>query len=333
MRFAVHLGRVVTAVVATYFALASVADGGPQLGINRLEGVLRSGGRDRPVVKVRLILERGMRPVGETISGTDGRFYFDGLLPSDYVLETEETRIFKATTTRLRIYQHTTQEGTKNHVNVTLPLKESGPVAVGTIAADEDPEVPEAARKRYESGHRSASAGDTNKAIAEFRAAIEAWPAYYGARLNLGKELRRHGRFVEALEALEPLRASAPKKPEPLIEIGIVNMALSKREEAAAALKEAVRLDQASWSAHLYLGYALVDINDEEAEPHFWRALKLNEKEAAKAHLALARLADRYGYTKEALEQLDAYLRVEPNAPEADSVRKLAEKLRKKLPK
>jgi tetratricopeptide (TPR) repeat protein len=325
--------RLVTAIGMALVILGTTSVRARQVGINRLEGFLRAAGRERPVVKVRLILERGMRPVGETISGTDGRFYFDGLLPSDYVLETEETKVFKPTTTRLRIYQYTTQEGTNSHVTVTLPLKENSPVVVGTVAADEDRGVPEEAHKRFESGHRAAATGDASKAISEFRAALEAWPTYYGARLELGRELRKHGRFKEALEALEPLRSSAPKKAEPLIEIGIVNMALSKREAATIALKEAVRLDDASWSAHLYLGYALVDEHDEEAEPHFWRALKLNEKEAAKAHLALARLADRYGYAKEALEQLDAYLKLEPDSPDSDSIRKLAEKLRKKLQK
>ncbi len=307
--------------------------GAQEIGINRLEGNLRSGGRERPVVKVRLILERGMRPVGETISGTDGRFYFDSLLPSDYLLETEETPVFQATTTRLRIYQYTAQEGTNNHVSVTLPLKENATVIVGTVAADVDTGAPEAARKHLDAGQRAALSGDSAKAITEFRTALSMWPEYYGARLDLGRELRKQGKFKDALEALEPLRTRAPKKAEPLIEIGIVNMALDHRDTAADALKAAIRLDDSNWSAHLYLGYALVDVNDEEAEPHFWRALKLNEKEAVKAHLALARLAARYGYTKDAVDQLDAYLRLEPNAPDAESVRKLAEKLRKQLPK
>jgi tetratricopeptide (TPR) repeat protein len=277
-------------------------------------------------------MEQGMRPAGETISGTDGRFRFDGLLPTDYVIETEETPVFKPTRTRIRIYQHTVQEGTNTHVNLTLPLKETTTVAPGVVSATLDVEVPGRARERYERGRSAAAAGDARKAVREFRAALEAHPAYYAARLDLGKELRKLGNFSEALEALEPLRAAASDQAEPLIEIGIANMGLGRREAAAAALREAVKLDGGSWSAHLYLGYALLDVNDEEAEPHFWRALKINGKAAAKAHLALARLADKYGFHKEAIEQLDAYLAIEPNAPDAAAVRELAEKLRKKLP-
>jgi tetratricopeptide (TPR) repeat protein len=333
MRLLLRLGY-----LGALLGLASIATGATpaartQIGINRLEGILRSSGRERPVVKVRLILERGMRPVGETIAGTDGRFRFEGLLPSDYVLETEETLVFKATTTRLRIYQHTTQEGTNNHVNVTLPLKQADPITTGTVSATLDVAVPASARDRFAAGRSAAASGDTSKAISEYRAAIEAHPDYYSARLELGKEFRKLGRFAEALEALEPLRRIAPREAEPLIEIGVSNMGLSKRDVATTALTEAVRLDASSWSAHLYLGYALVDVKDEQAEPHFWTALKLNEKAAAKAHLALARLADKYGFPKDAVEQLDAYLALEPNAPDSDAVRKLADKLRKKLPK
>jgi tetratricopeptide (TPR) repeat protein len=94
-----------------------------------------------------------------------------------------------------------------------------------------------------------------------------------------------------------------------------------------------VTLDDGNWLAHLYLGYALVDIDDEKAEPHFWKALKINAKEAAQAHLALARLAHKYGYPKDAVEQLDAYLTLRPDAPDAASVRKLRDSLKKELPK
>ena len=83
-----------------------------------------------------------------------------------------------------------------------------------------------------------------------------------------------------------------------------------------------------SWAAHYFLGLALFDSDGNSAGKEFQRALELNEKKAAHAHVALARLALRNGSQQIALKHLDAYLALEPHAPDAETVRKFAERLR-----
>ena len=75
-------------------------------------------------------------------------------------------------------------------------------------------------------------------------------------------------------------------------------------------LEAALRIAEASWAAHLYLGWALLEQDQAKAEPHFQRALEIDEQKAARAHLALARLAEAKGQRMVALSHLDAYLAV-----------------------
>jgi tetratricopeptide (TPR) repeat protein len=104
---------------------------------------------------------------------------------------------------------------------------------------------------------------------------------------------------------------------------------LKRRSEAARELNDAIRLEEASWAAHLYLGWAVLESDTKTASKHFTRALELDEQKAARAHLALGQIANNEGRREEAFKHLVAYLTLAPNASDAAAVRKLAETLRK----
>jgi tetratricopeptide (TPR) repeat protein len=101
------------------------------------------------------------------------------------------------------------------------------------------------------------------------------------------------------------------------------------RQEAAEHLSKALELDEPNWAAHLYLGWTLLETKPESAEPHFNRALQLDEHKAVRAHLALARIADAKGLRQIAIDHLEAYLKLAPDASDAESARLLAERLRR----
>src|SRR5215203_3569541 len=70
---------------------------------SRIEGRLLTRGRHPGNVRIRLILQDGLRPVGETMSQTDGRFEFNNLIEGNYVIEVEETAIFQAARATLEL--------------------------------------------------------------------------------------------------------------------------------------------------------------------------------------------------------------------------------------
>ena len=299
--------------------------------VHSIEGRIRQHNKSVDNIRVRLIRVPQMQPIADTFTTHDGQFVFQRVPTGDYIVETFETDMYEATETSVAIYPSNTVEPRPTSVTVfvDLPVK-PGPekVAPGEVKADVDLNVPGKALKHYHAGMQKLGKGDSEEGIAELRTAIDIFPSYYAARLELGRELRFKKRFAEALEIVEPLSQIAPRRADPRIERGIILLSLKRREDAINELEAALRLTEASWAAHLYLGWALLEQDEARAEPHFQRAIEIDERKAARAHLALARLAEAKGNRLMALNHLDAYLALAPNADDAEAARKLAERLR-----
>lgn len=315
--------------LALSLAPAAVAQG--ERIYHRIEGRLQARTLNVRNIRVRLLRLPEMRPLTETFSRPEGQFTFGQLSSGDYVIETVETDDFEATYTTVAVHPPNPAAPTAQTVNIIVHLSlkpiELGPPP-GTVPADVDTDVPKDAAKRFRAGMKAVGDNKSERAVAEFRAAIELYPKYYAARLELGRELRLQKQFGEAEAALRPLVEVAPKHAEPRIELGIVLLSLGKREQAADQLREAVRLKETNWAAHLYLGWALLETDSAQAAGHFQRALVLDEPKAARAHLALARLAQEKGDRSRAVHHLDSYLQLAPEAGDAEAARKLADSLR-----
>ena len=299
--------------------------------VHRIEGRIRQRNKSVDNIRVRLIRFPQMQPIADTFTRQDGEFLFQRVPTGDYIIETFETDLYEATETSVAVYPPNPSEPrpTTTAVFVDLPLKSSPEkLPPGELMADVDLNVPQKALKHYHAGMQKLGKGESEKGMAELRQAIHLFPSYYAARLELGRELRFKKRFTEALDVLEPLPQIAPKRAEPRIERGIALLSLKRREEAVHELESALRLAEASWAAHLFLGWALLEDDAAKAEPHFERALEIDEVKAARAHLALARLAEAKGNRPVALSHLDAYVTVAPNAEDAEATRKLAQRLR-----
>lgn len=312
--------------VVLALALTAGAQGGR---VHRIEGRLQARTLNVRNIRVRLLRMPEMRPLTETFTRPEGQFTFSLLSAGEYLIETVETDMFEATSTPVTIYVPNPPTPQTVTVIIELSLK---PVVLGAppgkVAADVDVKVPKDAAKRFQAGMKAAADKDSPRAVSEFKAAIELYPKYYAARLELGRELRLQKQFGEAEAALRPLVEVAPKHAEPRIELGIALLSLGKREEAADQLREAVRLEETNWAPHLYLGWALLETDGAQAAEEFKRALQLDEVKAARAHLALARLAQERGDRRLALKHLDSYLELAPEAGDAQAARKLADSLR-----
>lgn len=298
---------------------------------HRIEGRIQQRNRQVDNIRVRLLKQPEMQPIADTFTRRDGQFVFQRVPTGDYTVETFETENFEATQTNVSVFPTDLLEPRPVSVTVfvELPLK-AAPVSAppDELMADVDLNVPKKALKHYQAGMKKLEKGDSAQGINELRAAVELHPTYYAARLELARELRLQKRFQDALEIARPLNQIAPRRPEPHIEHGIILLALERRAESVKELSTALQLRETDWATHLYLGWALLESDALKAETHFQRALKLDEQKAARAHLALARLAESKGERLLALDHLDAYLSLSPQAHDAEATRKLAERLR-----
>jgi tetratricopeptide (TPR) repeat protein len=189
--------------------------------------------------------------------------------------------------------------------------------------------VPKDARKHYAAGFKAIKGGDSKRAIAELQEAVKIHPPYYGARLELGRELAAQKRYQEAADILKPLGRIAPKRREARAEYGKVLLNLRLREAAAGELLAALRLDDSDWEANYYLGWALLETDGPSAEQYFLRSLDLNQEKAVRAYIALAQLAEVKGRHAVAIKHLETYLALAPDAPDATFARQLVERLRR----
>ena len=295
--------------------------------VHQLEGRLQSKNGVVPAMRIRLVRRDSLEPVAETFSRADGGFVFSRITDGDYLIETFETDVYEATSTEAS-FRPRPRRATYLNVYVDIPLKSAPGIKTGVIAADVDLNLPKAAVKHYRAGSKALKDNNFEVAEKEFRQAIAEYHNYYQARLDLGRELRFRKRFADGAEILFPLLQIAPRRAEPRVEYGICVLELNRRDEATSELRRAVEMDQYNWASHLYLGWALLETSPEEAEPHFKRALELNEKKAARAYLSLARIADSQGHNDLAIKYLEAYLAIMPDASDADAARKLLAKLR-----
>ena len=295
-----------------------------------VEGHLRTHGRGQIVgLRIRLTRQNGTRQFTETFSESDGRFSFRQVSSGDYLVEIVESADFLPAAASVSIQASPSISRTVVSVLIDLMPKPSpGTRSASVLMADVDTKVPEPAAKHYVAGLKALKSKDSDKAISEFKAALEVYPNYYAARLELGREYRTLKRFQEAAETLKSLSQLAPTRAEPHLEYALVLLGLGSREESIKELRTAIELEEQSWAAHYFLGLALFDSNGTEAEKEFQRAIELNEKKAARAHVALARLFLRKGEQKAALKHLDTYLTLEPNAPDVETLRKFADRLR-----
>jgi tetratricopeptide (TPR) repeat protein len=282
-------------------------------------------------VRVRLLRLPEGRPVTETFTRSEGQFRFTQVAEGEYAVETFETEKFEAALKNVSVNPLVRNQPTTFNVSIELSeraAEDGGEMSPpGTAAADVDAGVPRKAVEHYLAAMKALRDGDSERATSEFKKAIAAHTPYYAARLEYGRELRRRDEAA-AEEVLRPLLDTAPRKVAARVEYGRVLLALKRRDEAVAQFEVAAGLTGAGWEPHYYLGWALLETHADKAETHLRKAVALDEVSAARAHLALARLAHARGQRAAAVAHLEAFLALSPDSQEAASARDLAEKLR-----
>jgi tetratricopeptide (TPR) repeat protein len=317
-------------IILIFASTPAIAQSDSRTVYHQIEGRIQHKTGRVANLRVRLLKLPEMRPIAETFSRPEGQFTFNQITAGEYSIETMETDIYEASLTNVLVNPIPRNRPSVFTVFVEVPLKPPPPrVKPGEVMADVDLNVPKEAQKHYQAGIKNLHAGKSSEAIREFQAAVTKHSRYYAARLELGRELRQQKRLQEAEEVLQPLIEIAPNRADPRLELGIVELMLNRRSEAIVSLREALARHETNWATHLYLGWALLETAAvDEAATHFQRALELDEMKAARAHLALARLAEAQGQREVAISHLEAYLLKAPKAHDAEATRRLADRLR-----
>jgi len=214
-------------------------------------------------------------------------------------------------------------------VMINLQPKESDTAKASVINAAMAG-VPDKARALYEKALDLSRLGNHAKAVDILRTAISLSPKFSLALNELGVQYLRLG---QADKAVEPLRSALKLNPDsfaPKLNLGIALLETQQLTEAETQLREVLKLASAP-TAHMYLGLTLARLhNDEEAERELRLAIDVSGNQLGLAHYYLAGLYWRQREYHRAAEEFETYLRLTPNAQDAERVRKTIKELRNK---
>ena len=309
-------------------ASAALAQGG-----NVIEGRVALPSGAQPPQPVRVRLTQGGRPIFETFTDLSGRFSFPGLRAGAYQLTAEgDGRSFETTTVAVEVmaFGGGGQTFTQN-IQLRAKADDSAPAApAGTVAAEEiDPSVPDAAREKYRRGLKRAAEDKPEDAVKLFQDSLKEHERFYAAALALGAQLSKLGRYAEALDAYRKAGGLRPERPEPYVGVGVALVGLKRYDEGIRMLRGVVEVDKNLPAPYLSLGYAEMMAGDRRAaEEHLLRALELGGPPLA--HVYLANVYEQTGKYAEAVAQLEAYLKENPDSPQTAAVRAAIDKLRGK---
>jgi tetratricopeptide (TPR) repeat protein len=191
--------------------------------------------------------------------------------------------------------------------------------------------VPQNALSLYQKGTAAAQKGN-NKAAAEFFSqAVAAYPSFAIALSDLALEYMKLNQMDKAGETYEALLKLKPNDPMAHLNLGIVMFNKKKFEDAEMHLRKALELKNAGPTGHYYLGLTLISLKRyNEALPEFETTIANGGDNLALAHKFLGGLYMSAQRNKEAADELEKYLKLDPKAPDADRLKGTIKDLRDK---
>jgi tetratricopeptide (TPR) repeat protein len=333
MKSLISLFQMTLFVVFICFAAPSVRSENYSLVVNSIEGIVWDPYR-RPAANLYVELQNenyfSLRRVRTT--GT-GRFTFTGLTAGRYNIKvlTSGTNYQEATETIeiVNVIRNTSDTAfldiylkfDKRRLNSGL-TELTGAVFVQNIPAE--------ARKLYSQGVSHINdKGD--KGFLEIEEALKIFPDYYDALNTLGTEYVARKEYQKALPYLIRSIDINRRSFTSFYALAYACFQLNHRPEALEAARAATVLQGNSLNAQLLYGTLLrMDRSYEKALQALLAAKKLiKDFPVAEVHWQLALLYNRLGRNKEAADELQAYLSIQPEARDRKEIQDLIAKLRK----
>jgi tetratricopeptide (TPR) repeat protein len=191
-------------------------------------------------------------------------------------------------------------------------------------------EVPEAARKQFQKAAELLDKSNRRQeAVAALKSAVEIFPQYFDALELLGTEQVKDREYEAAVPVLTKALEVNARAYASCFALGVAQYNLKQLQAAVESFKRALLLNEKSNNANLWLGIALRQTSrPEDAEAYLKRADVLADSKLPDAHWQLALLFNQLKRYKEAADELEIFLKLQPDARDAELIRKLIQRLR-----
>ena len=300
-----------------------------------LQGVVYGPG-GKPVANILMVLENQARAqISQDITDHDGRYRFSSVAAGVYyVIAKPNQSEFQAVTERLELINTSRSGSISSTEKIDFVLKpaarrDADLLNSGSVFAQD---VPAAAAQEYSLAMKSLTKEDKEGAANQLSKAIEIFPDYFLALQQLGLVFLEDNKFQQAVPLLQRAIHVNARAAVSHLGLGIAYVNLNRAKEAVEELTSARTLDSKSFRVHLYMGIALLNLGElDSAERSLSEAQKTGGSGAKAARLYLASIYSTQKRYQKAVDQLEAYLRDNPKADNAASVRLAIQKLKAKL--
>jgi len=302
--------------------------------INRISGQVFGSGR-RPVSDVYIELLNEVNTVlGRTKTDGSGTYFFSGMTAGKFTVRvrpfgTDYEEQFGEVEIIAVVYGgRTTADSQQKDFYLRSRTEANKKKTInGVVFAQE---VPKVAQTLFEKAVGDLDGNRVDAGIAGLQAAIKEFPTYYDALDRLGVALLRQKKYAEAQAIFERAVAVHPRSSNSWYGLGFVLCAQDKAKDAVTASRKAAELSPESADINLILGMSLrKDQQFKDAESAMLKAKKISEGKSADVLWNLALLYNHdLKDNKRAADELESYLKLLPDHPNAENLKKLIKQLR-----
>jgi len=321
-RLVAFVATIFLAVVAAIFGLPlrSTAQGISQS--VQVSGYVRDAASHEPIVSARIDL---MSPAGiaapTQYSDTNGEFHFDRVPDGTYRAIVRKSG-YAAAQAEISVVG-----GHQSHVEVDLQRETSnsneanGNGPTETIS-EHELTVPQRARDDYAKGKDLLAKNDYPGAVAQFQKAVDEFPSFYEAYAKLGVAQYMSGQASQAHESFQKsIDLSGGKYSEALFDLADVMNDTRDFQSAERLARQEISIDEASWKGYFQLARAqLGQRRLPDAEKSAQKARDLNAQNR-QTYVILTNVHIGLRDYPSVLQDIDAYLKLDPTGPAADQMR------------
>ncbi len=183
-------------------------------------------------------------------------------------------------------------------------------------------QIPEKARSAFNKGVQRLAAKDFAGSITDFQKAIAAYDEFYEAYYKLGianLELQINDAAETAFR--KSIELSESKFAPSLFGLGLTLGNEKQFTDAESYIRAGLQLEPTSAPGHFALAWVLYSAQRVVEAEKSARAAVLYNPNLAMAHLLLAQIHRRQNNSAAVVDDLDAYLRLEPDGPRSRALR------------
>lgn len=192
--------------------------------------------------------------------------------------------------------------------------------------------IPEQAKQTYKKALEELDSKNDEQGLKDLKSAIEAFPDYYDALERLGTEYIKSQHYVPAQILLQKAVQINPRGYKSWYGLAYSLYSLNNVTDAIEAAQKATSLNQFSVESPLLTGLLLrISGKFDQAEKQLKKAKELSKGTVPEVYWQLALL---YGNNlkryEEAADELEIFLKIRPNAKNAENIKKLVKEFREK---